>query len=64
MQQQEAAVDNNPVRGQNLQPIFEQEEDETHDGSDSFLCDENGWSTQDQSLVPRPRAHQNIKKEW
>ena len=52
MQQQEAAVDNNPVQGQNLQPIFEQEEDETHDGSDSFLCDENGWSTQDQSLVP------------
>jgi hypothetical protein len=29
--------------GQNLQPIFEQEEDETHDGSDSFLCDENRW---------------------
>jgi len=35
---------------------FEQEEDETHDGSDSFLCDENERSTQDQSLVPQPRA--------
>ena len=36
------------IHGQSLQPIFEQEEDET----------------QDQSLVPQPRAHQNIEKEW
>jgi hypothetical protein len=61
---QTTAVDISPSHRQNLQPIFEQEEDETHDGSDLFLCDENGWSTQDQSLVSQPRAHQNIKKEW
>jgi hypothetical protein len=46
------AADISPFHGQNLQSIFEQEEDETHDGSDSFICDENGRSTQDQSLVP------------
>ena len=50
------AADSSPSHGLNLQLIFEQEEDETHDGSDSFLCDENGRSTQDQSLVPQPRA--------
>jgi len=45
---QTAAVDISPIHGQNLQPIFEKEEDET----------------QDQSLVPQPRAHQNIENEW
>jgi hypothetical protein len=59
-----AAADNSPIHGHNLQPIFEQEEDKSHDGSNSFLCDEYRRSTQDQSLVPQPRAHQNIKKEW
>jgi len=59
-----AAADNSLVWGQNLQPIFEQEEDEIHDWSNSFLYDENGRSTQDQSLVPQLRAHQNIEKEW
>ena len=53
---QTVAADISPIHGQNLQPIFEQEGDETHDGSDSFLCDENRRSTQDQSLVPQPRV--------
>jgi hypothetical protein len=47
-----AAANNNSIHGQDLQPIFEQEKDETHDGSDSFLYVEYGRSTQDQSLVP------------
>jgi hypothetical protein len=61
---QTAAADISPIHGQNIQPIFEQEEDEINDGSDSFLCDEYERSTQDQSLVPQPRAHQNIENEW
>jgi hypothetical protein len=61
---QTAAADISPIHEQNLQPIFEQEEDESHDGSNSFLCDEYRRSTQDQSLVPQPRTHQNIEKEW
>ena len=45
-----------------MKPTTFEQEDETHDGSDSFLCDENGRSTQDWSLVPQPRA--SSPKHW